>query len=47
MVIVVSEETGKIAIAHEGRLTGDLTLRELRNQLFELLLAPGTTRPSG
>ncbi|MYB20537.1 MAG: TIGR00159 family protein [Holophagales bacterium] len=47
VVVVVSEESGRISIAHEGRLTGDLTLRELRNQLFELLLAPGTSRPSG
>ncbi len=41
VVVIVSEESGKIAIAHEGRLTGDLTMRELRNQLFELLLAQG------
>lgn len=47
VVVVVSEESGKISIAREGRLTGDLTLRELRNQLFELLLAPGTARSSG
>ena len=47
MVVIVSEETGRISIAQEGRLTGDLTLRELRNQLFELLLASGTGRPSG
>lgn len=38
VVVVVSEETGKVSIAHEGRLTGDLTMRELRNQLIELLL---------
>ena len=38
VVVVVSEETGKISIAREGRLTRDLTMRELRNQLFELLL---------
>ncbi|MCE2558177.1 MAG: diadenylate cyclase CdaA [Acidobacteria bacterium] len=38
VVVVVSEETGKISTAREGRLTGDLTMRELRNQLFELLL---------
>ncbi len=43
VVVVVSEESGKISIAHEGRLTGDLTRRELRNQLFELLLAQGAT----
>lgn len=47
VVVIVSEETGRISIAQEGRLTGDLTLRELRNQLFELLLAPGTARSSG
>ncbi|MDE2923292.1 MAG: diadenylate cyclase [Acidobacteriota bacterium] len=47
VVVVVSEESGRISIAHEGRLTGDLTLRELRNELFELLLAPGTSRSSG
>ena len=46
VVVVVSEETGRISIANEGRLTGDLTLRELRNQLFELLLAPGPSRSS-
>ncbi len=38
VVVVVSEETGKISIAREGRLTRDLTMRELRNRLFELLL---------
>ena len=43
VVVVVSEETGRISIAHEGRLTGDLTLRELRNRLFELLLASGSS----
>ena len=47
VVVVVSEETGRISIAHEGRLTGDLTLRELRNRLFELLLAPGAAESSG
>lgn len=46
VVVVVSEETGRISIAHEGRLTGDLTLRELRNRLFELLLASGTAGSS-
>lgn len=43
VVVIVSEESGKISIAHEGRLSGDLTMRELRNQLFELLLAQGAT----
>lgn len=38
VVVVVSEESGGISIAREGRLVGDLTMRELRNQLFELLL---------
>lgn len=47
VVVVVSEESGRISIAQEGRLTGDLTLQELRNQLFELVLAPGTSRSSG
>ncbi len=47
VVVVVSEETGAIAIAHDGRLTGDRSPRELRNQLFELLLAPGTSATSG
>ncbi len=44
VVVVVSEETGRISIAHEGRLSGGLTRRELRNRLFELLLAPGASR---
>jgi diadenylate cyclase len=43
VVVVVSEESGKISIAHEGRLSGDLTRRELRNRLFGLLLAQGAT----
>ena len=43
VVVIVSEESGKISIAHEGRLSGDLTMRKLRNQLFELLLAQGAT----
>ena len=47
VVVVVSEETGKISIARGGALTGDLTMRELRNALFELLLAQDTGRPTG
>ena len=39
VVVIVSEETGRISISHGGRLSGDLTMRELRNQLFKLLLA--------
>lgn len=46
IVVVVSEETGKISLAVEGRLTDDLTLRELRNQLFEQLLSPGAGKAS-
>ncbi len=41
VVVVVSEESGRISIAREGRLTSNQTMRELRNSLFELLLAHG------
>lgn len=44
VVVVVSEETGKISVAHEGRLTSDLTMRELRNRLFELVLTLGAAK---
>ena len=44
VVVVVSEESGRISVANEGRLTGDLTMRELRNELLGLLLAQGTTK---
>lgn len=43
VVVIVSEESGRISIAREGRLSGDLTMRELRNELFELLLAQGAS----
>jgi diadenylate cyclase len=46
VVVVVSEETGRISIAYEGRLTPDRTPQELRDQLSELLLAPATARSS-
>ena len=46
VVVVVSEETGRISVAYEGRLTPDRTPQELRDQLSELLLAPGTSRSS-
>ncbi len=41
VVVVVSEESGRISVAHEGRLFGDLTTRELRNKLIGLLMAEG------
>ncbi len=44
VVVVVSEESGRISVAHEGRLTSDLTMRELRNRLFELVLAQGAAK---
>ncbi len=38
-VIVVSEERGKVSIAHGGRLARDLTLRQFREQLRALYFA--------
>lgn len=38
MVIVVSEETGQISIAFNGRLTHNVSIKELRNGINEYLL---------
>jgi diadenylate cyclase len=43
LVVVVSEETGAIRIAERGRLTGPLTLDELRSELSRRL---GESAPS-
>ncbi len=37
-VVVVSEETGQIALAVDGKLTRFLTLEQLRQQLLDLML---------
>ena len=42
LVVVVSEETGHIALAHGGKLTRFLTLEQLRRQLLEMMM-PLTT----
>jgi diadenylate cyclase len=39
VAVVVSEETGKIALAVGGRLEGELDGRTLRNRLFQLQVA--------
>ncbi len=44
MAVVVSEETGKISVAYNGRLDVDLTREALRNRLI-LLLQPNILRP--
>jgi len=38
VIVVVSEETGNIALAVGGKLTRFLTLEQLRQQLFDLLM---------
>lgn len=38
LAVVVSEETGTISVAREGRLIRDLDGRELRNTLYEYLI---------
>lgn len=36
IAIIVSEETGSISVAHEGRITRNITLDDLRKMIFEL-----------
>ena len=43
VVLLVSEETGKISICHHGKLEREFTPESLRKRLAELLLAPGET----
>ena len=38
VIVVISEETGQIGLAVDGKLTRFLTLEQLRRQLFELLI---------
>lgn len=38
IVIIVSEETGKISLAKDGNLTVDYTAEELREELIDLLI---------
>jgi diadenylate cyclase len=38
VVVVISEETGAIGLALEGKLTRFLTLEQLRRQLFEMMM---------
>jgi len=45
MVVVVSEETGGISLAHEGRLFSNLSPEALKARLLNLL-APSERRPS-
>ena len=40
VIVVVSEETGAISIAHRGRLQRDLSADQLRRQLSDLLAQP-------
>jgi len=41
VVVVVSEETGNIGLAVDGKLTRFLTLEQLRQQLLDIMLPPG------
>ena len=45
IVVVVSEETGKISIALEGSLTRNLTVESLRKALNKLLLPDTEEKP--
>lgn len=44
VVIVVSEETGKISIAHNGELTQNYSYKSLHKKLTELLLPSDTVK---
>ncbi len=43
-VVIVSEETGRISVAEDGRLTSNLSLSEFRTRLTEALSASATTK---
>jgi len=45
IVVVVSEETGKISVAMDGKLSRDFTRQNLRALLIEKLLGPGPEEP--
>lgn len=45
VVVVVSEETGAISVAHDGRLERGLTPDELRARLHELLVVQAASPP--
>ena len=40
VILIVSEETGKISICHRGALEREFTPESLRKRLAELLIAP-------
>ncbi len=44
LVLVVSEETGRVSVAYEGQLYVGLELENLREMLLELLAPPGWLR---
>ena len=44
VVVVVSEETGKISVAYEGKLTRDYNRDKLREMLISLLVAEKTEK---
>jgi diadenylate cyclase len=37
VVVVVSEETGKLRVAYDGKLTGSISLETLKEQLYRLM----------
>jgi diadenylate cyclase len=47
LAVVVSEETGKVSIALGGQLIRDLDAKNLRNTLYQYLIAEPTTQPRG
>jgi len=46
MVVVVSEETGQISVAHQGRFQRPLTIAELRDQLLDFYEPSAIGTPS-
>ena len=44
--VVVSEETGTISVAYDGKLDRHLTDDDLRSKLLELVTAAGPRKPS-
>ena len=47
LAVVVSEETGKLSVALGGQLIRDLDAKNLRNSLYQYLIAEPSTQPKG
>ena len=47
LAVVVSEETGKVSVAIGGKLIRDLDAKNLRNNLYQYVIAEPSGRPRG